>query len=43
MLSRRYSGPLIVLLIALLVSGCIPIGARVSNMYAAAAAAEHAP
>jgi len=35
---------LVCLAIALLVSGCIPIGARVSNMYAAAAdAAAHAP
>jgi hypothetical protein len=34
---------LVCLAIALLVSGCIPIGGRVSNMYAADAAAAHAP
>ncbi len=31
---------LVCLAIALLVAGCIPIGARVSNMYVAATAAQ---
>jgi len=34
---------LVCLAIALLRAGGIPIGARVADMYAAAAAAEHAP
>lgn len=32
--------PLACLLLALLLAGCIPIGARVSNMYAQPAAAQ---